>query len=135
MSGVSEPVRLKDLIKEAISRGLTYEQIAARTRKYEHGSVSRGKIHDLATEGTPPGKVPLTRPQLQALASAIEKPWEVVKHAVLEEADMAEVASFDGASIVVAKAREELRDGELEVWTEMAEELIRLVRQRRARGR
>lgn len=131
---MSEPVRLKDLIADARSRGLTYEQIAIRTRKYEKGSVSRGKIFDLATEGTPPGKIPLSAPQLKALARAIEQPWEVVKAAVLGEADMTEVASWDDASIVVAKAREELHDGELEVWSSMAEDLIRLVRERRSEG-
>lgn len=116
-----------------MAEGLSYQQIAARTQSDKASSVSKSAVHKLATQGTPDGKVPLSVPQLRALAKAINQPWDVVKEAVLGEARMSEVAQSDGANVVVARAREDLTPAELEVWASMAEDLIKLVREQRRR--
>lgn len=128
---MSQPLRLRDLIKNAIDDGQSYGSIAAKTGSDPEGQVSKSQVQKLATQGTTHGKVPMTVPQLKALARAIGQPWSVVKDVVLAEAGMTEVATYDGALIVVARAQEELSPEEMDAWASMASDLVELIRRRR----
>lgn len=131
VSGVSHPTRLRDLIRAALDSGMSYGSIAAKTATDPDGTISKSQVQKLATQGSSDGKVPMTVPQLKALAKAIGQPWSVVKDVVLAEAGMTEVATYDGASIVVARAQEELSPEEMEAWAAMAGDLVEMIRRRR----
>lgn len=128
---MSHPLRLRDLIKAATDAGMTYDEIAAKTATSARGKVSSSQVHKLATAGSRDGKVPMTGPQLKALASAINQPWTLVRQVVLAEAELDEVAAYDGASVVVERAHEVLTPAEMPVWEGMAQDLIELVRKAR----
>lgn len=131
MSGVSQPVRLRDLINAARDQGMSYEQIAAKTRIDEDSSVSRSGLQKYVEQGVAPGRMPFTTPQLKALAKAIGQPWEYVRDLVLDEIGMGVVAQYDGAQILLARAHEELTPAEQETWVEMSKDLVHLIRRRR----
>lgn len=92
--------RLRSLIRAANDAGVTYEKMAAATQ----GLISRGKLHKMAMQEQADGEVPLTVPQLRALAAAIGQPWHVVRDAVLDDAGLNDTEDTTDSSANVTGA-------------------------------
>lgn len=102
---------LSDMVKEALDRGQTYDQLAERAIDPDSGEkASRGLLYDLS-RGTV-RRVP-TEGHLRAVAIALGKPYETVRRAAIAQWLPAE----DGAS-----TEEELRS-ELRRMRESAERI------------
>lgn len=89
---------LSDMVKEALDRGQTLDQLAERAVDPETSEkASRGLIYDLS-RGTV-NRVPATR-HLRAVAAAIGKPYEAVRQAAIRQWLPAEAGKTDAAALL-----------------------------------
>lgn len=125
MSNVSNTTRLRALIQSARdANGWSYEDIARRSQ----GRLSKSGVHQIATKRERTD--PLTRDQLEALASALDLPYQAVRDAALEDAGLTVLRDEKVApeAVVITEAMEGLTASQRKRLMEIALELSQAFR-------